>query len=48
MRLLDDSLELRLDHTFNPRPFFLNSLVRRIGCILDHVNSDLSRSLVEL
>ena len=44
MRLLDDSLGLRLDdrqHTFNPRPFFLNSLVRRIGFVLDCFNSDL-------
>ena len=48
MRLLDDSLELRLDHTFNPRPFFLNSLVRRIGCVLDRFNTDLNGSLVEL
>ena len=51
MRLLDDSLELRLDdrqHTFNPRPFFLSSLVRRIGCVLDRFNSDLNGRLVEL
>ena len=51
MRLLDGSLGLRLDdrqHTFNPRPFFLNSLVRRIGCVLDRFNSDLNGSLVGL
>ena len=48
MRLLDDSLGLRLDHTFNPRPFFLNNLVSRIECVLDRLNSDLSGSLVEL
>ena len=51
MRLLDDSLELRLDdrqHTFNPRPFFLNRLVRRIGFVLDRFNTDLNGSLVEL
>ena len=51
MRLLDGSIELRLDdrqHTFNPRPFFLNSLVRRIGCVLDRFNSDLNGSLVGL
>ena len=51
MRLSDDSLGLRLDdrrHTFNPRPLFLNSLVRRIGCVLDCFNTDLIGSLVEL
>ena len=51
MRLLDDSLELRLDdrqHTFSPRPFFLSSLVRRIGCVLDRLNTDLNGSLVGL
>ena len=51
MRLLDDSLELRLDdrqHTFNPRQLFLNSLVRRIGFVLDRFNTDLNGSLVEL
>ena len=51
MRLFDDSLGLRLDdgqHTFNPRPFFLNSLVRRIECVLDRFNSDLNGSLVGL
>ena len=51
MRLLDDSLGLRLDdrqHTFNPRPFFLNNLVRRIGFVLDCFNSDLNGSLVGL
>ena len=51
MRLSDNSLELRLDdrqHTFNPRPFFLNSLVRRIGFVLDRFNTDLNGSLVEL
>ena len=51
MRLLDDSLGLRLDdrqHNFNPRPFFLNSLVRRIGCVLDCNNRDLNGSLAGL
>ena len=48
MRLLDDSLELRLDHPFNPCPFFLSCFVRRIECVLDRFNSDLSGSLVEL
>ena len=51
MRLLDGSLGLRLDdrqHTFNPRPFFLNYLVRRIGCVLDRFNTDLNGSLVGL
>ena len=48
MRLLDDSLELRLDHTFNPRQLFLNSLVRRVECVLDRFNSDLNGSLVGL
>ena len=48
MHLLDDLLELRLNHTFNPRPFFMSCFVRRIGCVLNHLNSDLSRSLVEL
>ena len=48
---LNDSLGFRLDdrqHTFNPRPFFLNSLVRRIGFVLDRFNTDLNGSLVEL
>ena len=31
-----------------PRPFFLNSLVRRIGFVLDRFNTDLNGSLVEL
>ena len=51
MRLLDDSLGFRLDdrqHNFNPCPLFLNSLVRRIGCVLDCYNRDLNGSLVEL
>ena len=51
MRLLNDSLGFRLDdrqHTFNPRPFFLNNLVLRIGCVLDRFNTDLNGSLVEL
>ena len=51
MRLLDDSLGLRLDdrqHTSNPRPFFLYNLVRRIGCVLDRFNTDLNGSLVGL
>ena len=48
MRLLNGSLELRLDHTFNPRPFFLSNIVLRIECVLDRFNSDLSGSLVEL
>ena len=51
MRLLDDSLGLRLNdgqHTFNLRPFFLSNLVRRIGCVLDRFNSDLTGSFVEL
>ena len=51
MRLLDDSLGLRLDdrqHTFNPSQLFLNSLVRRIECVLDRFNSDLNGSLVGL
>ena len=47
MRLSDGSLELRLDHTFNLRPFFLNSLVRRIECILNRLNTDPNGSLVE-
>ena len=47
MRLLDGSLELRLDHTFNLRPFFLSCFVRRIECVLDRLNTDLSGSLVE-
>ena len=51
MRLLDGSLGLRLDdrqHTFNPRPFFLNGLVRRIGFVLDCSNSDPNGILVGL
>ena len=51
MRLLDDSLGLRLDdrqHTFNLCPFFLSNLVRRIGCVLDRFNSDLNGSFVGL
>ena len=51
MRLLDGSLGLRLDdrqHPFNPRQFFLSSLVRRIGCVLDCYNRDLNGSLVGL
>ena len=51
MRLLDDSLGFRLNdrqHTFNPCPLFLKSLVRRIGCVLDCYNRDLNGSLVEL
>ena len=51
IRLLDGSIELRLDdrqHTFNPRPFFLSNLVRRIGCVLDRFNSDFNGSFVGL
>ena len=48
MRLLDGSLELRLDHTFNPRPISLSCLVRRVECVLDRLNTGLSGSLVEL
>ena len=48
MRLLDDLLELRLDHPFNPCPFFLSCFVRRVECVLDRFNSDLIGSLVEL
>ena len=51
MRLLDDSLELRLNdgqHTFNLCPFFLSNLVRRIGCVLDRFNSDPNGSSVGL
>ena len=48
MCLLHGSLELRLDHTFSPCPFFLSKLVRRIGCVLDRLSSDLSGGLVEL
>ena len=51
VRLLGDSLGLRLDdrqHTFNPRQLFLNSLVRRVECLLDRFNSDLNGSLVGL
>ena len=51
MRLLDDSLDLRLidgQPTFNLCPFFLSSLVRRIGCVLDRFNSDPNGSFVGL
>ena len=41
----NDSLELRLDHPFNPCPFFLSCFVRRIECVLDRFNSDPLRKI---